>query len=80
MSMAALARRLGKPSDWVTRRLGGRVEIALSDLDEICRELELEPVVEFRPAPAPKKRTTAGGSKHRRPSRNTQTPAKGNQA
>lgn len=71
LSKAALAKKLGKTSDWVTRRLRGDVAITLADLDELCRGLGLDPVLEFRPVPDPPKKTTASRSRGRR-SQNTQ--------
>jgi transcriptional regulator with XRE-family HTH domain len=70
LSRAALAKKLGKTPDWVTRRLRGTTEITLADLDELCHGLGLEPVIEFRPAPkkSTPKKASAGRGHGRRPS------------
>jgi DNA-binding Xre family transcriptional regulator len=63
------ARRIGHDVAWLYRRLTGRTPMTLGELDEMCTELELEPVIEFRPAPkksTPKKTATAGRSTGRR--------------
>lgn len=65
------AGRLGHDVAWLYRRLTGRTAMTLADIDAMCGELELEPVIEFRPAP---KKTTAGGGSRRR-SRTPQPPS-----
>ncbi|WP_407662224.1 helix-turn-helix domain-containing protein [Nakamurella lactea] len=68
LSGAALARHLGKPQPWVSRRLTGAVPFDVDELSAICDLLGIDVVDLMRDAvqarQSPRRHTPFGGSDH----------------